>query len=543
MSPKDFEPVLIGAGGYSGLTLEAHVGSKAAELARLTALRMPVPPAFVLPTSLCVDVIRGDAAAISAMREGVVTGVGWLEATTERRLGDARTPLFVSVRSGAEKSMPGMLDTILDVGMNAMSVHGLIRTTGNPRMAFDSYRRFVQSFAEVVGDAPRERFDKLIAQMIGAEGVANEAELDSEALERLTDQFLDLAARLGHSPPEDPMDQIAEAAQAVYKSWESPRAREYRRLNGLEGLKGTAVTVEAMVFGNSGGDSGAGVAFSRDPATGLKQLYVDFLVDAQGEDVVSGHRSPTDATTLARRMPKVARELEEHARALETACRDVQDIEFTVERGRLYLLQTRSAKRTPFAAVKIAVDLVQEGVIDRQEALARLANVDLDVIHVSRFAEPAEPVAKALIASPGVACGKVCLTSEQANDTAARGDPVILVRRDTSTADVAGFAVAQGILTAVGGRTAHAAVVAREMGKVCLVGCRALKIEGPNIATIDGMPLSEGDWIALDGATGEISLGQRRILSEELREASIIRQWRADSTGAGGSGWRLMVSP
>jgi pyruvate,orthophosphate dikinase len=281
MSPKDFEPTFIGPDSAVGSILAAHVGSKTAELGRIPALRMPVPPAFVLPTSLCAGVIAEDAAALKAMRDGILAGVGWLEATTKRRLGDARTPLFVSVRSGAEKSMPGMLDTILDVGMNAASVHGLIRMTGNPRMAFDKYRRFVQMFAEVVAGAPSSRFAKLTAEMIDAEGVANETELDSEALERLTQQFLDLAARLGHAPPEDPMDQIAEAAQAVYESWDSVRAQEYRQLNALQGLKGTAVTVETMVFGNSGGDSGAGVAFSRDPATGAKQLYVDFLVDAQ----------------------------------------------------------------------------------------------------------------------------------------------------------------------------------------------------------------------------------------------------------------------
>ena len=534
MSVKDFEPVFIGPGGAAGPILAAHVGSKAAELGRMAALRMPVPPAFVLPTSLCVGVIAGDAAALKAMREGIVAGVGWLEATTKRRLGDARAPLFVSVRSGAEKSMPGMLDTILDVGMNEASVHGLIRMTGNPRMAFDSYRRFVQMFAEVVGAAPPERFAKLIAQMIGDERVANEAELDSEALERLTQQFLDLAARLGHAPPEDPMDQIAEAAEAVYKSWESARAQEYRRLNALQGLKGTAVTVETMVFGNSGGDSGAGVAFSRDPAAGPKQRYGDFLSDAPGEDVVSGRRSPTDATALARRMPEVARQLEDGARTLEAAYRDVQDMEFTVERGRLYFLQTRTAKRTQRAALKIAVDLVQEGLIGREEALKRVAGVELESARVSRFAEPAAPAANALVASPGVACGRACFTSERAKETASRGEPAILVRRETSTADVGGFAVVKGILTAVGGRTAHAAVVARVMGKACLVGCRALLIDdGRGVATIGGKALHEGDFIALDGATGEISLGLRRIVSEEPPETAIIRQWRKEAAGEG----------
>jgi len=527
VNDKNLEPVFIGPGGSPGPILAEHVGSKAAELARLNALRLPVPPAFVLPTSLCAGVIAGDEPATKAMRNGMVAGIGWLEAATKHRLGDSRSPLFVSVRSGAERSMPGMLDTVLDVGMNAASVHGLIRMTGNPRMAFDSYRRFIQSYAEVVEGASPGGFADLLAQMISAEGVANEAELDSEALERLVEKFLALAAHAGHAPPFDPIDQIAEAAHAVYRSWESARAREYRRLNSLEGLKGTAVTVQAMAFGNSGGDSGAGVAFSRDPATGAKELYVDFLADAQGEDVVSGRRSPADATLLKRRMPEVARQLEEGARALEAACRDVQDMEFTVERGRLWFLQTRTAKRTPRAALKIAVDLVEEGVIGRKEALARVADVDLAAARASRFAEPAEPVAKAVVASPGVACGHACFTSERAKDVTARGEPAILIRRDTSTEDVAGFAVAQGILTAVGGRTAHAAVVARQMGKVCLVGCRALAIaESHGSATLDGRQMREGDWIALDGATGEISLGRRAVVVEETPETAIIRRWR-----------------
>ena len=530
MSDKHLEPVFIGPGGAPGPVLAEHVGSKAAELARLSALRLPVPPAFVLPTSLCAGVIAGDDGAMKAMRAGIVAGNGWLEAATKHHLGDSRSPLFVSVRSGAERSMPGMLDTVLDVGMNAASVHGLIRLTGNPRMAFDSYRRFIQSYAEVVGGVSPGGFAGLLAQMVDAEGVANEAELDSEALERLVDKFLALAAHLGHAPPFGPIDQIDEAAQAVYRSWESARAQEYRRLNALEGLKGTAVTVQAMAFGNSGGDSGAGVAFSRDPATGAKELYVDFLADAQGEDVVSGRRSPSDAALLKRRMPEVAQQLESAARTLEAACRDVQDMEFTVERGRLWLLQTRTAKRTPRAALKIAVDLVEEGVIKREEALARVADVDLAAARLSRFAEPAEPAAKAIIASPGVASGRMCFSSERAKEMATRGDPAILVRRETSTEDVAGFAVAHGILTAVGGRTAHAAVVARQMGKVCLVGCRGLVVaEGEGGPTLDGGPIREGDWISLDGATGEISLGRRAIVSEETPETAIIRQWRKEA--------------
>ncbi len=525
MNVHHFEPLFIGAGAAAEPLSAALVGSKAAELARMSGLGLNVPPAFVLPTSLCAKIVAGDDAALKALRQSVVAGVEWLEGMTGAQLGDSRNPLFVSVRSGAEKSMPGMLETILDVGMNAISLHGQIRTTGNPRLAFDSYRRFIQSFAEVAFGAAPGPFEAALAEMVRAEGAANEAELDPEALERLADQFLAITARNSSAPPDDPIEQLLQAARAVYKSWESPRAREYRRLNALEGLTGTAVTVQAMAFGNSGGDSGAGVAFSRNPATGDKGLYVDFLIDAQGEDVVSGRRTPADASLLTRRMPHVARELEEGARTLEQACGDVQDIEFTVERGRLFFLQTRAAKRTPRAALRIAVDLVDEGLIDRQEALRRVAGVDPAEAASARFVQPAPVLANATPASPGVACGKACFTSDEAREMA-RTAPAILVRRDTSTEDVAGFAAAAGILTAVGGRTAHAAVVARQMGKVCLVGCRALEIAADQTrASLGGQELRHGDWIALDGDAGEISLGRREIVKEPPPEYATICRW------------------
>jgi pyruvate,orthophosphate dikinase len=525
MNDHRFEPIFIGVGALSKALSAAQVGSKAAQLARMSALGLNVPPAFVLPTSLCAGIIEEDEAALKALRKGVIAGIEGLETVTGARFGDSRSPLFVSVRSGAEKSMPGMLETILDVGMNKTGLHGQIRTTGNPRLAFDSYRRFIQSFAEVVGGAAMNLFEAALAQMIHAESVADESELDPEALERLAGQFLDIAARLSAAPPDDPIEQLMRAARAVYLSWESPRAKEYRRLNALEGLQGTAVTVQAMVFGNAGGDSGAGVAFSRDPATGAKGLYVDFLVDAQGEDVVSGRRTPSDAALLASRMPKVARELEDGAQTLEKACRDVQDIEFTVERGRLFFLQTRAAKRTPRAALKIAVDLVEEGLIDRKLALERVAGIDPAKAGSARFVQSAPALARAVPASPGVACGRVCFTSEQAQATA-RSEPAILVRRDTSTEDVAGFAAAAGILTAIGGRTAHAAVVARQMGKVCLVGCRALIISADQThASLGGQELRQGDWIALDGASGEVSLGRRDIAVETPAEYAKIQQW------------------
>ncbi len=389
---------------------------------------------------------------------------------------------------------------------------------------------FIISYVEVVGGLSIKPFDEALAAMIHTEGVDHEAELDPEALERLVGDFLEIAAAQGATPPRDPIEQLTQAARAVYLSWQSPKAREYRRLNALEGLQGTAVTVQAMVFGNSGGDSGAGVAFSRDPATGAKGLYVDFLADAQGEDVVSGRRTPADAALLARRLPQVARQLAEGAEALEKAGADVQDVEFTVEHGKLFFLQTRAAKRTPRAALKIAVDLAAEGLIDRDEALRRIAGIDLAKAGAATFTQAAPKIAEASAASPGVACGRACFNSAQAEESSRRREPVILVRRDTSTEDVAGFALAEGILTAIGGRTSHAAVVARQMGKVCLVGCRTLTIDADELgATLSGERVRSGDWIALDGANGAISLGRRDIVVENPAEAAIIRQWREEA--------------
>jgi pyruvate,orthophosphate dikinase len=324
------------------------------------------------------------------------------------------------------------------------------------------------------------------------------------------------------------MDQLAAAAQAVYRSWDGPRAREYRRLNGLEGLAGTAVTVQTMVFGNAGGGSGAGVAFSRNPATGERGLYVDFLSDAQGEDVVSGRRMPSNAALFALRLPEGASELADGAQRLEREFRDVQDIEFTVEHGTLFFLQTRSAKRTPRAALRILIDFVHEGLLDPATALQRVAAIDLDRARLTRFADKAPAVAMAVPASPGVATGRIAFDSSRAKALAAGGEPVVLVRHDTSTEDIAGFAVAAGILTAVGGRTAHAAVVARQLGKVCLVGCPELRIredgEGGEIA---GRKIVEGDWISLDGDSGEVTLGRREIIAElPQAELAEIDAWR-----------------
>ncbi len=522
-------PLFIGLAGSADELTPDVAGSKATQLWRMSKLGLNVPPAFVLPTTLCAAVNQHDPQALDALDRGLREGIARLEESTGRRLGDERAPLLVSVRSGAAQSMPGMLATILDVGLNAGSIRGLISLTGNPRLAWDSYRRFIQIYSEVVEAMPAEPFEARLAQMIHAEDVPAECDLDPEALERLTHEFRGIAARgLDRAIPDSPMDQLSAAARAVYRSWESERAREYRRLNKLDNLAGTAVTIQAMVFGNAGGKSGAGVAFSRNPGTGAKELYVDFLFDAQGEDVVAGRRMPGNAELLAARLPQAARELAQGASRLEREFGDVQDIEFTVEEGKLFFLQTRTAKRTPRAALRILVDLVREGLLDPATARARAAEIDLEGVRLTRFVDKAPSVATAIAASPGVASGRVAFDTARAKVLAAGHEPVILVRRDTSTDDVAGFAVAAGILTSVGNRTAHAAVVARQLGKVCLVGCRDLKIrENEHWGEIGGKKIEEGDWISLDGETGGVALGRREIIAElPQQELAEISAWR-----------------
>jgi pyruvate, orthophosphate dikinase len=520
------EPLFIGRGGPRQEVTAEAAGSKAAQLWRMAMLGLNVPPAFVMPTGLCAAVNGGGA--LETLQRGLAKGIAWLEDVTGRRFGDSRAPLLVSVRSGAAVSMPGMLDTILNVGLNNQSVHGLIRLTGNPRLAFDSYRRFIQGYAEVVHGVAAGRFEQQLNELIQREGVSSEIELDPEALERLTAEFRELALRASiRAIPEDPHDQLRAAAVAVYRSWDGSRAREYRRLNRLDDLAGTAVTVQAMVFGNSGYNSGAGVAFSRNPATGMNEPYVDFLFDAQGEDVVSGRRTPANAAGLEARLPDAARTLLGGAKRLEREMRDVQDVEFTVENGQLYFLQTRNAKRTPLAALRIAVDLVREGLIDTATALSRLDAVDPEKLGIARFSDSVPAVATAISASPGVASGRAAFNSQRATEMAAKGEKVILVRPDTITEDVAGFAAADGILTAVGGRTAHAAVVARQLGKVCLVGCRTLMVdEDAGQAVIGDIRIHEGDWLSLDGDSGEISLGRREIAIAWPPELETLKCWR-----------------
>ncbi|RJF87488.1 pyruvate, phosphate dikinase [Oleomonas cavernae] len=526
---SEFAPLFIGIPGTADTLSVETAGAKATQLWRMSRLGLNVPPAFVLPTGLCAAINRNETDALEALEQGLRDGIAPLEAATGRRFGDARAPLLVSVRSGAAQSMPGMLETILDVGLNAVSVRGLIASTGNPRLAWDSYRRFIQIYGEVVEGVPAAAFDAALAGMISSEGVDGESSLDSEALERLTHEFQAIVIRAaGHPIPDDPMAQLSAAARAVYRSWDGARAREYRRLNGLDNLAGTAVTVQVMVFGNAGGKSGSGVAFSRNPATGANELYVDFLFDAQGEDVVAGRRMPGDAALLAARLPGPAQALAAGVKRLEREFHDIQDVEFTVEEGRLFFLQTRSAKRTPRAALRVLVDLVDEGLLDRATALARASAVDVAAAGTLRFATRPAAIARAISASPGVASGRIAFDSASAKARASGGDPVILVRHDTSTEDVGGFAVAAGILTAVGGRTAHAAVVARQLGRVCLVGCHELTIdETGRRGEIAGLAIEDGDWLSLDGESGEIALGRQEIVTDLPQvELAAIDSWR-----------------
>jgi pyruvate, orthophosphate dikinase len=521
---------LIGGGQQATAGAADEIGGKAAGLAAMAAAGVPVPPAFVLPIGLCAAINAGDREAVRTMEDGLLEGIAFLERATGKRFGDRRAPLLVSVRSGAERSMPGMMDTVLDVGASSVAIGGLIRMTGDPRFAWDCRQRFIESYATVVLGEDRASFAAALGKMLAAEKVQDERDLDGEALERLAASYQLLAEDGGWL--EDPVRQLRSAARAVYGSWMSERAQTYRRLHGLDDLKGTAVTVQAMVFGNRGLSSGAGVAFSRNPSTGEAHPVVEVLFDAQGEEVVSGRRTPQDGETLARAMPKIGAQLRDILRRLELAFHDVQDLEFTIETGRLWILQTRSAKRSPLAALRIAIDLVHEGLITPQEALRRLADLNTDALTRTRLDAPGAAAVRGIGASAGVAAGRVAFDSARAAQQASSGDPVILVRPDTSTADVAGFVAAAGIVTAKGGCTAHAALVARQMGKPAVVGCEGLVVDpDARVARVNGRTIGEGDWMSIDGDNGAVYRGRAAIIRERpAAELAELDRWRSEAT-------------
>jgi pyruvate,orthophosphate dikinase len=508
------------------------VGSKAFNLMLMSEAGLSVPRAFVLGTTVCRGFHQAGGHLDPGMIADVERGIREIEGSTGLHFGAGRRPLLFSVRSGAAVSMPGMLETILNVGLSDATLPGLLRATGDPVFVWDSYRRLVQAYAEVVDRCPTDPFDAVLRRTMDAHGVPMASELEVSAMQAVVREQQDVYRSLTGRPfPQDPMEQLLGAVTAVFRSWDSERAKQYRSLQGLTDLIGTAVTVQVMVFGNMGVTSGSGVGFTRDPASGENRLYVDFMLDAQGEDVVAGRRTvpETEASIVA--LPGLARELQLVRRRLEGLFRDAQDFEFTVEEGKLWMLQTRTAKRTAWAALRIACDLVDEGLIDSATAIERLGPYDLDSISRARLADEssAQIIGHGVSASDGVGCGRMALGIGAAERLCRGGDPVILVREEALTQDIAGLAVCQGIVTATGARTSHAAVVARQLGVACVVGCRelAFDLDHGKVQT-NGQEVREGEWITVDGATGLLYRGKSEICIErpvELIER--VRTWRA----------------
>jgi pyruvate,orthophosphate dikinase len=528
---------LIGCGVPPDAAATAEtVGFKAYNLMRMDQLGMPVPPAFVLGTGFCREFYRRSNSAPDGLRDLVAAQIRALERTTGLGFGSIRRPLSVSVRSGAAISMPGMMDTILDIGLNDGTVRGLLRLTGNPRLAWDSYRRLVQSYAEVVHHCPADRFAAKLDERLRQSGVASARELDFRALKGLTDDYLELYEECAGEPfPQNPLDQLECAVAGIWRSWASDKAVAYRKMTGLSDELGTAVTVQRMVYGNAGGTSGAGVAFTRDPASGEPSLYLDFLFNAQGEDVVSGRSGTPDGQRLATVLPGVQQQIVRVAAQLEREFGDMQEFEFTVEDGRFHVLQTRAGKRSAWAELRIATDQVDEGLVDPVAALQRLA--DLDVDHIGRLrvipSTTSRVLCRAIAASIGVAVGEIVLDPERAAELAKDGRPLILVRGSTATEDIAGIAAAAGILTATGGRTSHAAVVARQLNKVCLVGCDALVVEPDGRhCTIAGETFAEGQILSLDGHSGEVLAGEVKVEFERpVAALAKLAAWRNATRG------------
>ncbi len=499
------------------------LGGKGANLAEMTILGVPVPPGFTIGCPLCDHYLR-EGRAPSGLRDEVERALTRLETSTGRRFGDRHNPLLVSVRSGARVSMPGMMETILNLGLNDDTVLGLEEQSGNTRFAYDSYRRLLQMYGDVVLGVPIHDFEHLLAAKRLVNGVKTDAELPAEALKTLVLEYQQLILSVTGAPfPADPRVQLWGAIEAVWRSWTLKKAVDYRRVNGIPETPGTAVNIVAMVFGNLGDDSGTGVAFTRDPSTGARRFYGEFLVNAQGEDVVAGIRTPLPIEEMATRLPQAYEDLLRTQSLLERHFRDMQDLEFTVERGKLYLLQTRTGKRTAAAAVRIACDLVNEGLISRPEALQRVPANQLDQLLHPVIDRAGKPVAlcTGLPASPGAASGIAVFDADTAETRAAHGDAVILVRDETTPEDFHGMVAAKAILTARGGMTSHAAVVARGMGKCAIVGCASIKLDLGNKRFLVGeTEIHEGDWITLDGGTGEVFVGDLPTMPSEVMQVN-----------------------
>ena len=495
------------------------LGGKGAGLAEMTTIGIPVPPGFTIASTLCLTYLESHQFPLRLTAQ-VENNLQRLEGATGKHFGSGENPLLVSVRSGAAVSMPGMMDTILNLGLNNTTVEGLARQAGNEGFAWDSYRRFVQMYGSVVYDVPKQGFEKLLDEAKKQAGAKRDIDLPVKSMQQLVERFKQHVHDVrGEAFPEEPLDQLWGAIRAVFESWNTRRAVDYRRLHDIPDSMGTAVNVVAMVFGNLGEDSGTGVAFTRDPATGERTLYGEYLLNAQGEDVVAGTRDPQPILQLKESLPEAFQELDRVARTLERHFRDVQDMEFTIERGKLYMLQTRRAQRSGQAAVRIACEMVDEGLITEEEAVARIPPNDLDqLLHptIDPHSE-LDLLTTGLPASPGAASGTVVFDADRAEQLGRAGSPVILVRRETSPEDFHGMVAARAVLTARGGMTSHAAVVARGMGKPCVAGAQALDVnEDAQRFSVDGRSVAEGEWITLDGATGRVYAGKAALVAPEL---------------------------
>ena len=488
----------------------ALLGGKGANLAEMTKLGMPVPYGFTITTEACTKYYDDNETIAQEILDQIFEALSKVEKIAGKKFGDSENPFLVSVRSGARASMPGMMDTILNLGLNDVSVEGLAKLTDNPRFAYDCYRRFIQMYSDVVMGLSKSDFEKIIDELKEKKGVKLDTDLNADDLKELINSFKAIyKANKGEEFPQDPKVQLVGAVEAVFRSWNNPRAIVYRRMNDIPGSWGTAVNVQSMVFGNMGMTSGTGVAFTRNPATGEKKLYGEYLMNAQGEDVVAGIRTPQHIEQLADTNPDVYKQFVEIADKLEKHYKDMQDMEFTIERGKLFMLQTRNGKRTANAAIKIAVDLVNEGMITKQEAVMKVEPKQLDaLLHPqfdSKILKKATPVTQGLPASPGAACGKIAFSAEEAIERAKNGEKVVLVRLETSPEDIEGMYAAEGVLTARGGMTSHAAVVARGMGECCVAGCGELHIdEEAKTLEINGKKYTANDYLSLDGSTGKV---------------------------------------
>jgi len=503
------------------------VGLKGLNLMRMARIGLPVPDGFVISTQACEESIStGDLS--DELLEAIRSRLENLENSTGLGFG-GRKPLLLSVRSSAAVSMPGMMATVLDVGLCDSTAKEMLRMTGNPSLVWDSYRRLIQSYAEVIRSYGGQRFDDIAKAYLDKQYVERRADLDALSMRSLVGDYLKaFKDETGEPFPQEPTNQLLESVMAVFKSWESPRASEYRRLQKIRGVGGTAVIVERMVYGNMGATSGSGVAFTRDPATGEKQFYLDFLFNAQGEDVVSGTRALHGTERLSLVQPRVYSELQTIGSALENEFKDMQDMEFTVQEGKLFLLQCRDGKRTSWAAVKIAVDLVAEGMIDKETALGRLRGLDLDSVQrtVVVHNPDLKPVARGVPAGHGVAVGRVAIDYEGAKRISEAGAPAVLVRKTIATSDVSAMAISSGVLTVMGGRTSHAALLARHMDKVCVVGCGGISILTERRAiSIASKVVPEGEYVSIDGNDGDVYIGEVATLTERPPEVAVAKSW------------------